>query len=472
MSFRSLLLAALSILPFSMLPATTLLAQDSVKPPEVENSKFQFQGVVNSTSAFVFSGPGEGYYSTMKLEKDAPVTVVGIKFNWLKIVPPEGSFSYVGSVFVDRRGDGNVGRINRNDVNVRAGSNVNAGITTVQTQLSNGEDVQIIGKEGEYLKIKPPAGAYVYINKQFVDPVRAIGGNNAVATGDAAGSSAGAKTPVDNPLSANGGAASNETAAGETAQTNRNIAPSIEGAILTEAPTTRISGSSMASGATTNPSFSVASATTQPIDAPSADEQFTKFEMAFGALSKLPLSDQIVEPLIAQYQSIAKADGLSDTLKRVVELRIATLQVRNESKGKLAEARRLETEAAQKQLALQAEQTELQERLKQNDVQIFTAVGTLQPSSLQVGGGTLYRLTDPGTGRTVIYIRTTDSKVTSLMGQFIGVKGDAATDSELKFKFISPTGVEAVDPAKVNGSVAAQIIPPSMMARQAASVSN
>jgi len=118
MSFRSFLLAG--ALSLAIFPASKLVAQETVeRQPDVQNSKFQFEGEVNSPAVYVRSGPGEGYYATMKLDKGTSVTVVGIKFDWLKIVPPDGSFCYVAKAFVDKRGDGNVGRVNKPEVNVR-----------------------------------------------------------------------------------------------------------------------------------------------------------------------------------------------------------------------------------------------------------------------------------------------------------------------------------------------------------------
>ena len=69
----------------------------------------------------------------MKLNTGAKVTVVGERFEWLKVVPPEGSFCYIAKAFVDRNGD--TGTVNRPDVNVRAGSSLNAMKTTVQAKL-------------------------------------------------------------------------------------------------------------------------------------------------------------------------------------------------------------------------------------------------------------------------------------------------------------------------------------------------
>jgi uncharacterized protein YgiM (DUF1202 family) len=448
---RSLLVGASAL---ALMTVAGVLAQDVVQPPAVENSKYQVQGVINGGPVNVRSGPGEGYYATQMLDKGAAVTVVGIKFDWLKIVPPEGSFSYVGSVFVDRSADGVTGKINRADVNIRAGSQLNASKTTVQTHLSSGDTVQILGKEDEYLKIKPPAGAYVYVKKDFVDIVKAQAGTAALpmdTQGPAAPNGAGSNTDPTSKL---------PKASAPMIQTPDVISTATP-ASATTMPTT--APSQTANAAMTQPGSTVAAAPPPP----TAEELFGKYEAQFTELSKQPLAEQSLGELTANYQKIEKSPDLSDELKRVVQLRLATLAGRAQSQTKLLEARKMEKEAAQKQLVLQAEQQELAERLKQTDVEIFAAVGTLEPSSLQVGGGTLYRLTDPDSGRTMIYIRSADAKIADMIGKFVGVKGEAATDTQLSLRVITPSVIEPVDPAKVNGSVAAEIIPPSLLARQA-----
>ena len=97
-------------------------------------------------------------------------------------------------------------------------------------------------------------------------------------------------------------------------------------------------------------------------------------------------------------------------------------------------------------------------------VAIYTAVGELQTSSLQLGSKTLYRLTDPANSRTVCYLRSDDGKLISFMGKFIGVKGELATDPQLSLRVINMTEAVAVEPAKVNHGVTATVIPPSMIA--------
>ena len=429
-----------------------LFAQDAISTPDVANSKYQIDGEINVPSVYVRSGPGEGYYPTAELTKGANITVVGIKFDWLKVVPPDGSYSYVGAVFVDQAADGKTGKINRNDVNIRAGSSVNGMKTTVQTRLNTGDQIEIIGKEDEYLKIKPPAGAYLYINKQFVTVAHPAMAANAPAAG-----------PSPSVQSENVPPATNaKQVAAATIDSSS--------AILTSTPTTAPSPA-VAAAPTTEPS-SVASATTQPAQVavapqPTADELFTQYEGTFADVSKQPLDAQPLDDLIAKYQSISTNDQLSDELKNVVKIRIATLQARQDNKVKLIEVQKLQKLAAARQLALQAEQQELAERLKQQEVQVFTAVGELQPSSLQVGGGTLYRLVDPATGRTEIYVRTSDTKITAMMGQFIGIKGDPQNDPQLSLRVIEPTDAAQVDESKVNSAIMASIVPPSLLARQA-----
>jgi uncharacterized protein YgiM (DUF1202 family) len=456
MSFRYLF----AFITLLAIPALKSVAQDAVPAPDVANSKYQISGLINVKSVWVRSGPGEGYYPTAELVKGASITVVGKKFEWLKVVPPDGSFSYVGAVFVDQSADGKTGKINRNDVNIRAGSTVNAMKTTVQTRLNTGDEVQIIGKEDEYLKIKPPEGAYLYINQQFVTIAQpAMTPSPAIPQ-----TAAPAQSTPSIPLAA----AHPQTSANQVASATSNSAS----AIVTSTPTTAPSPA-VAAVPTTAPS-AVASATTKPsqvaaVPQPSPEELFTQDEAAFTEVSKQPLDQQPLDDLIAKYQAISNNEQLSDELKNVVTIRIATLKARQDNKVKLIEVRKLEKQAADRQLALQAEQEELAERLKQQQIQVFTAVGELQPSSLQIGGGTLYRLVDPATGRTEIYVRTSDTKITAMMGQFIGVKGEPETDSQLSLRVIEPTDAQQVDEAKVNSSVMASIVPPSMLARQASS---
>jgi len=417
-SGKLLLLASLvsSIAPVVSAP---LWAQDQMAP-EVENTKYSFSGVVNSNAVYVRSGAGENFYPTLKLDKGAPVTVVGIRFDWLKIMPPDGSFCYVAKAFVEKFGDGSKGRLSKGDVNVRAGSSLNDVKTIVLMKLDEGVEVTILGEKDEYYKIVPPPGSFFYVNKQFVDPVKPV---EAVA-----------KAPdTTEPV--------NTTHAPVDAAPTPTTGPSVV-EITSSAPT----------------AAPVALASTLP----SAEVRFEQAETAFNALSKIPTEDQAMDEVLTQYNSLSTDDTLAESLKRIVDFRIVTLKVRQGAKVELLALRETQKANQQKQLALKAEHEELVNRVKDSSVQVFSAVGTLQTSSLQQGGQTLYRLTDPATGRTVVYLRSNDASLLSLLGQFVGVRGDVVTDQQLSLRMITPTETLPVDPDQLFKTIAAPIVPPSL----------
>lgn len=444
MSSRSMIVAAaLSLAVFGSSNAL-LRAQEAPAPsdqsqPDSENSRFKVAGVVNANAVQVRSGPGAGYYATMKLDKGANVTVVGTKFEWLKILPPEGSFCYIGKVFVERHGDGNTGKVTKQDVNVRAGSALNDLKTTVVGHLNTGDDVQILGEANEYFKIKPPEGSYLYVSKQFVDPVKAV-----------ANDSTPAKPEQSRSVETSADAAIPPT-----------TAPSQADASSQHADVASTAGQAP----TTNPSeASAAPATTQPVV--SAETIFDGLEAEFADANKKPL-DELPTDLQGKYEDLLKkqGDNLPDSMRELAEVRVATLKIKMDSRARLLEAKKAQEEIAQRRIALQAEEQELQDRLKNENVKFYTALGTLQPSSLQQGSETLYRLTDPSTGRTVVYIRSSDEKVLKQLSHFVGVKGQVTTDAQLNIKVIAPTAIEPVDQSKVNTSVTAEMIPPSLVTK-------
>jgi uncharacterized protein YgiM (DUF1202 family) len=411
---------------FALALPPALRAQDAV--PDVENSKQAFAGAINASDVFVRSGPGDNYYPAMKLDRDAPVKVVGIKFDWLKIAPPDGSFSYVAKAFVDRQPNG-TGIVNRDEVNVRAGSTLNPMKTSVQAKLSKGQTVTILNEEDEYYRITPPAGAYLYVNQQFVTPVRAISGAVASVTPRSIG-------------------------AGSTAS-----ATETEGGV--QAPTTAPS-EAQASAAQPRVWSSIASATPASTQ-PSADAEFDKLETQFIEAGSKKIAEQPIDELLAGYQKILASGALPESMRRIADFRVTTLKSRQEAREQLLAVQKMQQEAEKRRQALKSEQEELQEQIKRNDVQLFTAVGTLRTSSYQQGPQMLYRLTDPATGRPVVYLRTSDPKNASMIGQFIGVKGDLTTESQLSMKVVTATDCTVIDPAQLFKSVAAQVIPPSMV---------
>jgi uncharacterized protein YgiM (DUF1202 family) len=427
---RLFLAAAVSV---SSLIATPVIsfAQD-VAPPEVENAKYNFQGVINSPAVNVRSGPGDNYYPTSKIEKGQAVTVVGIRFDWLKIKPPADSYSYVAKAYITRNGDGTSGTVDKPDLRVRAGSTLNEMKTTVQTTLQQGDKVTILGEKDEYYKIAPPANVYLYVNKGYVDPVKSLepAPDTVVKLG-----------PTTKPIE--GGVSETPDHLAKSTTKPSDIVEKQPEVIVDATPTTK-----------------------PAVDA--SQVAFEKLETDFTEMSKLPIDQQPLEPMIKGYDALTGSD-LPESLKRTVDIRLATMKLRQQSKDEFVQLKKAQEEAAQRQVALKAEQQELEERIKTNQVKMYTAVGTLRTSSLQQGGATLYRLTDPSTGRTTVYIRSADPKFGANLGKFIGVSGDLVADQQLNIRVVSPTATDVVDMAKVGKGVAAQVMPPSLLPQSVSS---
>jgi hypothetical protein len=433
---------------------------------------------------------------------------VGIKSDWLKILPPEGSYCYVAKAYVNKRGDGTMGRVT-NPLNVRVGSSLNAMKTKVAAKLDVNDDVKILGEQDEYFKISPPQSVFLYVNKQFVELVKTVDAKQAPAPTPA---QAPAPIPTDEqpqptpPPVAQAPAPQPETPTAPPveqvtapltaapvivppATTPQNIAsteiPSIPTppAINTQeaqssnppvamAPAT---GPSIATNNTTAapPAIATPPPTTKPLD-PQADaeSQFDQLEKSFIDNDKKPLDQQPIATLKSSYEKLAANPALPESLRRMCDYRLSTIKQRADDQQRYLAVKKSQEEMHAKALALQAEREELESRIKASGVKYFTAVGTLRVSSLQQGNGTLYRLTDPKTGRTVIYVRSDDAKIGTLIGEFIGIQGDITTESSLNLKVITPSSFEAVDQSKVNINIAAQVVPPSLMPTGTASTGN
>lgn len=434
------LFAVTAALPLSPI----VLGQDApAAQVDIENSKFQAVGSINANDVFVRSGPSENDYSTTKLKKDAQVTVVGERFNWLKIVPPEGSFCLVAKAYVNKSGNGSVGIVT-SPLNVRVGSDLNNLKTKTVKTLENNARVEIIGEQDEYFKIKPPSDVFYYVNKQYVELVKVID----KPAGEAV--SAGPIKPADV-------APASDPQGGITFGGSKGNLPDKTGAGTTQPTGAK---QTLASNDNTPP-------TTQ--GSASAEATFDQLETTYADITQKPLIEQPVDELLNGYKTVAANPELPESLRRIAEWKVNILKTRADAKVQLAEAKKTQEDLAQKRMASKAEQAELEQRVKQTELQFYTAVGTLRTSSLQTGQQMVYRLTDPANGRTVVYLRSNDAKLGSMLGQFIGVKGTVSTDATANMRTVAVDSFDGVNPAKIGQSVVSQICPPSMLPGTASS---
>ncbi|MBC7784491.1 MAG: SH3 domain-containing protein, partial [Burkholderiales bacterium] len=417
------------VFSITYLAPSAALAQ--AEAPDAEMEKYQFSGIVNADNVYVRSGPSENDYPVVKLNKGGTVVVVGTKFDWLKVLPPENTFCLVGKAWVEKRADGTVGRVHDDatNVNVRIASSLNNMITKVAMQMKSGDDVKILGEQDEYFKVAPPAGTFMYVHKKFIDPVKRVEVINdngtlqvkALETGlIATPANTGTTTDIQTP----------------TAPTN---------------PPTKEPETPLAGGPTTAPAAPVAS----------ADEAaFDVLDARFEAASRLPLEEQPVDELLASYQKVISDKKVPESMLRIAEFRLKGLNVRRDARAQYLETRKVRDDLANRAKPIEAEGQEIDQRIKDAQVQQFTAVGTLRQSAVPYGGRTLYRLTDPTTGRTVVYINTADANVIRYEGLFVGVRGEVTDDPARRLRFIVPTETTQIDPALlIKGSITSKLVP-------------
>jgi SH3-like domain-containing protein len=157
--------------------STVGLAQESGTSGETAVPSFPYVAQIIADDVYIRSGPGTNYYHCSKLNKGEKVVVVGSKFSWSRIVPPEGSFSWISKQYVsiDPANPG-IGVVTGDAVRVYAGSEAQKPIHSekVQIQLNKSEKVKIIlGEEeaSDYYKIVPPSGAYLWVSTRYIEPV-------------------------------------------------------------------------------------------------------------------------------------------------------------------------------------------------------------------------------------------------------------------------------------------------------------
>ncbi len=148
---------------------------------------------ITANETLVRSGPSdsEKFYPTNRLARGAKVEVIQeLEGGWLKITPPEHSFSYVNTRFLEHVSPNEpnyVVALPNVEVEVFIGSEmVNKRPTIVGCKLKRGAQVQSIGKtlseDGEtFMPITPPPGEGRYIRAEAVSKTLPAAGTVAAA---------------------------------------------------------------------------------------------------------------------------------------------------------------------------------------------------------------------------------------------------------------------------------------------------
>jgi hypothetical protein len=161
-------------------PAALGAPEAEPAPAEVNQVEFPYVGEITGAELNIRSGPGMNFYSCGKISSPARVVVVGQKFSWSQILPPQGSFSWIFKQYVqtDVNNPG-VGVVNADNTRVYAGADDRDAMVSdsIQIALKKGQKVRLIGAAvGDYYKIVPPEGASLWTSSQYVKFLRKADG--------------------------------------------------------------------------------------------------------------------------------------------------------------------------------------------------------------------------------------------------------------------------------------------------------
>lgn len=139
-----------------------------------EAGEFPYKAYVTHDKVYVRSGPGKNYYPTSRLAIDEVVEVYRHDpGGWYAIRPPEGSFTWVSSRFLEMV-DKDIAVATGDRVLARVGSELSEARDVWQVKLREGEEVVVLdvvedGSQSWY-KIAPPAGEFRWIFGRYVEP--------------------------------------------------------------------------------------------------------------------------------------------------------------------------------------------------------------------------------------------------------------------------------------------------------------
>lgn len=422
MSALSLFIAAL--LGFqSPEPATVPTDADPAAKPQI------VEGEVTGRDVYVRSGPSLNHYETCKLQLGDRVSIVGEKGDWLEIVPPAHAFSLISGEYVDTT-DQKTGMVNGENVRVRAGSELNANKYTVQTLLTRGSTVEILGTNPDgFVRIKPPKGATLWVNRTYI---KALGPGLSEPV---------AAATTDPP----GASTADGSTKPETAATTPTDGPANDGPAMAAKPS---DGPSRPDVPRPAPGSKKVELTARPAELPAMGSPHRKAlealdEVARGELAK-PASQREWAPLIEKFRAIAAA--AEDEVSRVyATYRVEQLSDLLEVSRAVRELKSLDEMANTERQDFMARRLMMEKVIGPNAPATIDAQGELRASALYPPGSfpRRYRLLDmtAPTPRTIGYVEIPDDvqlDADSFIGRYVGIR---AREKRLQTGGVNPVPV-------------------------------
>ncbi len=381
----------------------------------ISKIEFPFKGQVTGDNVNVRSGPDINYYATLRLMRGNVVDVAGQEYGWYKIVPPAGSFSWVAKKCVDMVGD-KKGVINRNRVAIRAGSKFTDRKTAIQMLAKQGMSVTIIGQQGDYYKIVPPEGAYLWISVDYVKPVvekKAV--------------------PVKKLK-----AEIQQIRKGNKIQ-KKKVVSTTSAPIATQATKAKI----------------VEKVKIEQTEQEQAEGIFGKYGKQIEKLDKL-YKAELSKPLMArQFGRII--EGFKEIAKqKQVPIAAAYARQRLELIDYQFQAQKGYAELQQIQKQFEEQNRKIQEQQAQTELEkikppkLYQAAGVLKPSNIFTGGlmPKRYRLVEPNKQHTIAYVELTKNaniNVSDFIGKYVGVYGTVRYDAKLRINIITAAAFKVLN---------------------------
>lgn len=472
-------LIAFSVTAFLLISAAEVLGQ---------TPGFPWEGEVSGSNVYVRSGAGANWYPTMKLNAGDRILVLGDKFGWYQITPPQNSFSYIDMAMVERKPGDKVGTVKQDKVYVRAGSAIEQRKSATQVVLNKGSTVEILGEAQGFFKIAPPPGATLYISKQYVKPVEAklttgmveryLSNSPQPAPAEPIADASPAKT--DTPDSAKTADAkldpldpspTGDQVAQGASPDSVTIPPPLDDAAgkdpsLTQAANTgaggttpdasgaikpaTVDGTKTPAGAGAKPTAStLATDSKKPVLEPVPSKQtaapagkvepgsaryeamLAMCESELVSLLSKPLEEQDATSLVKRYEEIA-AQKTEYIPAEVAKIRVRQLKNRMSLRDEHVALKPMENDLAQYRAGMDAERMRIMRKRTEAILETYDLEGELRRSLAFGPENRRFRLVDPATDSTVAYVdipRSVDENPEHLIGRFVGIRTAGRTFS-------------------------------------------
>jgi hypothetical protein len=508
LSRKSVIAAAvLSSCFFTGFPASFELFSGSVAMAQ----EASFDGVTAEDNVQLRAGAGNSYYVVGSLPKGAEARVVELVYGWSKIAPPAGSFSYIQKIYVDAAADGKSGKINADKSPVNAASLTGPGDSfRRQLTLKPGDSVTILGEEGNFFKIAPPAGAFVFappgaIRRKSLEEPTAPKVTAPAAAAPAPAPAPAVNTPkpapapaVSTPKPAPAPAVAPVVAAPKPAPTPapapavREQAPDPNAPVLNPPPVPAIVTPATAdvveptndpeakptgtgipvdttTGKPTKPLKPAAVAEKPVAPAPrpapavgvgglpaASSARVQALEQRVAQTMTLPLEQQPFDELIAGYEQALRDPTLPPLDRRIAAARINQYKRNAELASALKQLTQTQ-DAVKNAPPIKIEPMTARRVPNNGPDSNYNAVGQLLASSVYNGTNlpSLFRIVDAGNGRTIAYVKPvqplTPLEWAAMLGKTVGVVGEAKYDPGLKLRVIDVRKVDllsASEPGK------------------------